>query len=219
MALSEKARSVLSDVTESSALGEIKKTAKAIKRDHDLALELWATGLQHARLLATLIFDTKQLDQPFIETLAADLEEPSVENRNQISEWLLANQLTKSKRTSSLIESWQHHSSPVLQRLFWYHQARLRWTGKGDPGNTAALLAAAEKDMASAHPDVQWTMNFCLGWIGIYELEQRERCIRLGEQLGLYRDEVVAKNCTPSYLPEFIRIEVDKLALTRNRGS
>ena len=218
MALSEKAKSVLSDVTESSALGEIKKTAKAIKRDHDLALELWATGLQHARLLATLIFDTKQLDQPFIETLATDLNEPTVENRNQISEWLLANQLTKSKRTSSLIESWQHHSSTVLQRLFWYHQARLRWTGKGDPGNTAALLAAAEKDMASAHPDVQWTMNFCLGWIGIYEPEQRERCIRLGEQLGLYRDEVVAKNCTPSYLPEFIRIEVEKLALARKRG-
>ncbi|MDH3641323.1 MAG: DNA alkylation repair protein [Gammaproteobacteria bacterium] len=212
MALSEKAKNVLSDVTESSALGEIKKTAKAIKRDHDLALELWATGLQHARLLATLIFDTKQLDQPFIAALAADLNEPTVENRNQISEWLLANQLTKSKRTRLLIESWEHHSSTVLQRLFWYHQARLRWTGKGDPGNTATLLAAAEKDLESAHPDVQWAMNFCLGWIGIYEPEQRERCIKLGEQLGLYRDDVVAKNCTPSYLPEFIRIEVGKLA-------
>ena len=75
MALSAKANSVLADVTESSAMGAIKKTAKAIKRDHDLALELWATGLQHARLLATLIFDTKQLDQPFIEQLAVFKEQ------------------------------------------------------------------------------------------------------------------------------------------------
>ena len=91
MALSRNAQRVLADVTESSALGHIKKTAKSIKRDHDLALELWATGLQHARLLATLIFDTRQLDQPFIETLAADLNDPAVADRNQISEWLLAN--------------------------------------------------------------------------------------------------------------------------------
>lgn len=193
-------------------MGEIKKTAKSIKRDHDLALELWATGLHHARLLATLIFDTKQLDQPCIEKLAADLDKPAADDSNRISEWLLANQLTKSKKTTTLVESWQHHSSTTLQRLFWYHQARLRWTGKGDPGNTAALLAAAEEGMEGAHPNVQWAMNFCLGWIGIYEAGQRERCVKIGEHLGLYRDEVVAKNCTPSYLPEFIRVEVGKLS-------
>ena len=32
----------------------------------------------------------------------------------------------------------------------------------------------------------------------------------MGKTLGLYKDEPVAKNCTPSYLPEFIRIEVAK---------
>lgn len=46
--------------------------------------------------------------------------------------------------------------------------------------------------------------------IGIHEPEFRSRCIQLGETLGLYKDERVAKNCTPSYLPGFIRIEVAK---------
>ena len=32
----------------------------------------------------------------------------------------------------------------------------------------------------------------------------------LRKKLGLYKDEKGAKNCTPSYLPEFIRIEVAK---------
>lgn len=53
-------------------------------------------------------------------------------------------------------------------------------------------------------------MNFCAGWIGIYEPELRERCILLGERLGLYRGEAVSKGCTPSYLPDFIEIEVRK---------
>ena len=211
MALSERAKTVLVDVTESSAMGALKNKAREIKRDHELALELWSTGLTHAQLLATLIFDTKALDLPLIESLAADLDELPETERTRISEWLLANQLMKSKKTSALVETWQQHPSPTLRRLFWYHQARLRWTGKGDPGNTVELLGAAEAGLADAHPDVQWAMNFCLGWIGVHEAEQRARCMALGEQVGLYRDEVVPRNCTPSYLPEFIRVEVEKL--------
>ena len=212
MALSTAAKAALSELTETTPMGAIKKKAKEIKRDQALALELWGTGLTHARLLAALIFDTKTLDEAFVEGLAGDLEEMPEDDRNRVSEWLLANQLTKSKTTIAMLESWQHHDSPTLQRLFWYHQARLRWTGKGDPGNTANLLKAAEKELASAHPDVQWAMNFCLGWIGIHEPQQRARCVKLGKKVGLYKDEKVAPNCTPSYLPEFIRIESDKLS-------
>lgn len=73
-----------------------------------------------------------------------------------------------------------------------------------------ALLDSLEKGMAKAEPETQWAMNFCAGWIGIYQPEFRARCVKLGETLGLYKDEHVSKNCTPSYLPEFIRIEVAK---------
>ena len=66
--------------------------------------------------------------------------------------------------------------------------------------------------MATAEPEVQWAMNFCAGQIGVFEPKLRSRCIKLGKALGLYKDEPVAKNCTPSYLPECIRIEVAKRA-------
>jgi len=39
----------------------------------------------------------------------------------------------------------------------------------------------------------------------------RSRCIAIGERTGLYRDEIVAKNCTPNYLPKYIAIQVEKL--------
>jgi hypothetical protein len=55
-----------------------------------------------------------------------------------------------------------------------------------------------------------FAMNFCAAQIGVHEPEYRSRCINLGEALRLYKDEHVAKNCTPSYLPEFIRVEVAK---------
>ena len=64
--------------------------------------------------------------------------------------------------------------------------------------------------MAKAEPEVQWAMNFSAGQIGVFEPAYRSRCIELGERIGLYKGDPVAKGCTPDYLPEFIRIEAAK---------
>ena len=71
-------------------------------------------------------------------------------------------------------------------------------------------MASLEANLANEQPDVQWAMNYCAGQIGIHEPEFRSRCVELGETTALYKDEPVRRNCTPSYLPEFIRIEVEK---------
>ncbi len=193
-------------------MGDLKKMAKEIKRNHDLAMELWASGQYYPRMLAVLIMDKKLLTQDVIDQLDADLQEHEMDERLRISEWLMANQLMKSKPTIALLERWEDAESPLLRRLYWYHQARLRWTGKIPHDNAGQLLDAMEARMESAEPEVQWAMNFAAAWIGVYEPEHRPRCIALGEKLGLYKDDPVPHNCTPNYLPEFIRIEVAKRA-------
>ena len=211
MVLSARAKKLVSEITGGTAkLGDIKKRGKEIKKDHALAMELWSTGDYYPRLLSILIFDKKLLTQNAIDQLASDMIGHDEEERNQLADWLLANQLMKDKKIVSLMETWEKNPSPILRRLFWYYQARLRWTGQAPPENSADLLDSLERDMADAEPDVQWAMNFCAGQIGVHQPKFRSRCIRLGKNLGLYKDEHVARNCTPSYLPEFIRIEVAK---------
>lgn len=211
MVLSARAKKLVSEITGGTAkFGDIKKRGKEIKKDHDLAMELWSTGKYFPRLLSTLIFDKKLLIQTAIDELAADICEHDEKERNQLTDWLLANQLMKNKKTVSLVETWEENPSPILRRLFWYHQARLRWTGQVPPENSVDLLKSLERDMADAEPDVQWAMNFCACQIGVHQPKFRSRCIKLGKKLGLFKDEQVARNCTPSYLPEFIRIEVAK---------
>lgn len=192
------------------AMGEIKKRAKIIKCDHELGLALWASGKLYPRMLAVLIFDKKLIDQDFIDQLTDDMLSHDDAEQNHLSEWFMANQLMKSKSATALMVTWQYAESAILRRLFWYHQARLRWTGQPSPENTLALLDSIEQDLATEEPNVQWAMNFCAAQIGIFQAELRERCIALGERLGLYREEKAPKNCTPNYLPEFIRIEVGK---------
>lgn len=211
MALSTEAEKLVAETTtENVKLGDIKKRGAEIRKDHDLAMELWSTGEFYPRLLATLIFDRKLLSEEVIDRLASDMLRHDAAERAQLADWLLANQLAKDKRLVSLIATWEKNPSPILRRLFWYHQARLRWVGQTPPGNSAELLESLENGMAHAEPEVQWAMNFCAGQIGVHEPEFRSRCIELGEAVGLYREEHVARNCTPSYLPEFIRIEAAK---------
>lgn len=211
MTLSARARELVTEITEGNVkLGDLKKRGAEIRKDHELARELWSTGGYYPRLLATLLFDKKLLTVEVAEQLAADLLGHEAKERTQLADWLLAKQLAKDKKLASLMATWERNPSPILRRWFWYHQARLRWVGQVPPGNSADLLASLENDLAQAEPEVQWAMNFCAGQIGVHEPEFRSRCIKLGERLGLYKDEPVSKNCTPSYLPEFIRIEVAK---------
>jgi 3-methyladenine DNA glycosylase AlkD len=211
MTLSARAKKLVAEITNGSVkLGDVRARGKEIKQDHDLAMELWSTGQYYPRLLATLIFDKKLLTESLIGQLASDVLRHEAEERNQLADWLLANQLAKDKKLTALTATWEQDPSPILRRWFWYHQARLRWVGQAPPGNSAELLDSLESNMADAEPEVQWAMNFCAGQIGIHEPEFRSRCIKLGESLGLYKDDPGAKNCTPSYLPEFIRIEVAK---------
>ena len=206
------AEELLEQINEETKLGDLRKFAKEIKKDHDLALTLWASGRLLPRLLAILIMDKKQLSAADIDSLTLDIETHKDSDRQQLMDWLLANQLTKDKQKIALIESWADSPFALQRRTYWYYQGRLRWTGKTPPDNTEALLTAIEEQIGEEVPEVQWAMNFTAGWIGVFDERYRQRCVAIGEQTGLYKNQKVAKGCTPNYLPEFIRIESEKRA-------
>ena len=174
-------------------------------------MELWSTGKFLPRQLAILIMDKKLLNQEVIDLLDKDIQKHEFDERNHLMDWLMANQLTKDKTIISLIESWKNSPSKLQRRVFWYYQARLRWMGNTNQYNTEELLDLIEKNLMKEEPEVQWAMNYTAGQIGKWQEKYRDRCISIGVKTGLYKDEMVAKNCVPNYLPEFIRIEAEKL--------
>lgn len=210
MKLSTKAENIFAQISDKNTkLGDLRKIAKKIKKDHKLAMELWSSGVFFARQLALLIMDKKLLTDEGIDKLVADIEHHSEKERLQLIDWLMANQLTKDKKTITLIESWKDSPSSLKRRVYWYYQGRLRWTGKIQ-SNSEELLSTIENQIEKEESEVQWAMNFTTGWIGVYEKKYRNRCIALGEKTGLYKGKMVSKGCTPEYLPEFIAIESNK---------
>lgn len=211
MKLSRQAENILVSLSgENVKLGDVRKIAKEIKKDHDLASELWSSGQFFPRQSAILIMDKKLITEEVIDRLLDDMSQHPEKEKLQLVDWFMANQLLKDKQFLPIIENWVDSFSPLKRRIFWYHQGRLRWTGKTPPSNSDVLLSIMEQRIESEEPEVQWAMNFTAGWIGVFEEKYRDRCIALGENTGLYKGIKVPKNCTPDYLPEFIRIEVGK---------
>ncbi|HET8809722.1 MAG TPA: DNA alkylation repair protein [Flavobacteriaceae bacterium] len=207
---SSKAENILRRINGKTKLGDLRKIVKDIKKDHELAMELWSTGGFLPKLLAILIMDNKPLSEDLLNKLDKDMQTHNYEERNQLMDWLMANQLTKSKKTIALMEAWENSPSALQRRTYWYYQGRLRWTGQTPPDNTQNLLSEIESKIGEEVPEVQWVMNFTAGWIGVYDEKYRTRSIELGKKTGLYKGDKVSKGCTPNYLPEFISIEANK---------
>jgi 3-methyladenine DNA glycosylase AlkD len=212
MMQSSKSKEIYAQINpEITKLGDLRKIAKEIKKDHELAMELWSTGEYLPRQLAILIMDKRLLTKEVVDELDSNIQDHESEEQLQLIDWLMANQLSKDKKIIAMMESWENSPSVLQRRVFWYYQARLRWMGNTDHSNTEYLLTAIEANMVDEQPEVQWAMNYTAGQIGKWQEEHRARCISIGEETGLFKDEVVPRGCTPSYLPKFIPIEVAKL--------
>ena len=210
MKLSKQAQLILNQLSDKNTkLGDVRKIAKEIKKDHLLAIELWSTKLFFPRQLAILLMDKKLLTEDSINQFVDDINLHEENEKLQLIDWLMANQLMKDKRTIEYIENWKESTSSLQRRVFWYYKGRLRWMGKIYE-DSEELLSTIENQIANEPPEVQWAMNFTAGWIGVYEKELRQKAIEIGEKTGLYKGKKVSKGCTPEYLPEFIAIESNK---------
>ena len=69
MKLSLKAKAIHSRINENTKLGDIRKIAKEIKMNYQMAFELWSTNEFLPRQLAILIMDKKLLTQDIINQL------------------------------------------------------------------------------------------------------------------------------------------------------
>src|SRR5690554_3957077 len=140
MKRSSKAENILPQINSKTKLGDLRKIAKDIKKDHELSMELWSTEAFMPRLLTILIMDKKLLSQEVLNKLDKDMQTHTFDERNNLMDWLMANQLSKDKKTIALMESWGN-STALQRRAFWYYHARLRWTRQTQPDNPQAGLA------------------------------------------------------------------------------
>jgi len=126
-----------------------------------------------------------------------------------VADWLIAYVVRQHPDKEALRQDWMAADDRWASRAAWDLTAER--VGKSPDGlDLPALLTRLESEMASAEPEVQWTMNNTLATIGIHFPKHRKRAIAIGEKLGIYRDYPVSKGCTSPFAPIWIEFMVKR---------
>jgi 3-methyladenine DNA glycosylase AlkD len=183
--------------------GDVRKLANQIKTNHELALSLWKTGNVDAQFLATLLVKVDRLSAEEMERLVKSV------TYVWVADWLYSYVLKEHADKETLRQKWMKSDDRWLARAGWQLTAG-RMAKSPEGLDLEALLDRIEKEMGTAAPEVQWTMNMCLAEIGIHHPKLRKRAIAIGEKLGIYRDYPVSKGCTSPFAPIWITFMVSR---------
>ena len=178
-------------------MGDLRALAKAIRTDHALGQQLWATGQVDARLVALLIVKPKALSASQVEAMVRS------NDLLWVSDWLNSYVVKQHPDKDSLRQKWAHDTHPFVARAYWSLTAE-RVTKSPEGLDQAALLDRLAAEMPGADPVVQWTMNTTLAAIGISRADLRAGAVALGEAMGIYRDYPTPKGCTSPFAPLWI---------------
>lgn len=185
-------------------LGDIRILANKIKTNHELALALWKTGNLEAQFLAVLLMKVDRLSAAELEQLVKSV------TYAWVADWLHSYVVKVHADKETLRQKWMSSKERWTARAGWRLTAG-RVAKSPDGLDPVALLDRIEAEMATADPDVQWTMNMCLAEIGIHVPKLRKRAVAIGEKLGVYRDYPCSKGCTSPFAPIWIDFMVKRL--------
>ena len=193
-------------------LGNLRGLAKQLKRDHPLALRLWATGNVDAMIMATMLLDPDQLSEAEATAMVEAL------TYHPLVDELTYTVLADAPFAETLRLRWMDAPEELLGRAGWDLVIARLQRGQLQGLDFDALLQKIEAEVKSAPKRKQDAMNRTLCEIGIRFPEWTQRCVALGERLGrLDPNECVPKGCTSSYAPEWIAAGI-RLRQARVKG-
>ncbi|GAA1520660.1 DNA alkylation repair protein [Brevibacterium permense] len=178
-------------------LTKLRAVAKDLKKNDELAAELWDSGDTAARLVAILIMRPKAWSEAQLDEMLRDSRVPKVHG------WLVSYIVKKSPHAEALRGSWMDDPDPVVASAGWTLTSE-RVNRKPEGLDESGLLDVIEAEMADAPERLQWAMNETLSYIGIENPDLRNRAIDIGERLGVLRDYPTSPGCTSPFAPTWI---------------
>lgn len=182
----------------------LNKMAKAARRDHSLALQLWATGNHDARVLATMVADPAQADESLLDSWLADLD--SYVLADAFSGYVGKTSLAQAKG-----EEWIGSPEEWPGRAGWRMIAHLAMKESGlSDAYFAAHLATIEGDIHGSKNRVKDAMNSALIAIGIRNTVLAEQALAAAARIGQVEVDHGETNCKTPDAAHYIRRTLER---------
>ena len=153
--------------------------ARKLGRDHDLALELWASGIHDARLLATMIEDPKLATEEQIDRW---IEEADFWD---LTDKICSNIVAKTSFGEMKTREWIASPKEFVRRAGW-----ITLKGLASPGGSVSdqelekYLGVIEKKIQGEANWVKEAMNYCLIAIGGRSKALNKRALEIAAKIG-----------------------------------
>lgn len=186
-------------------LGYLRKYAPQIKSDPELLNELWLSEVPDAQFLAAMVYAEQPLPRDEFQKL--------VETSNYIetNDALCLNCALPVAEREALIDCWIESDNALLRRSAWDLILTLILNKEADQMQIHSWLTRIDNGMINETSKAQETMNRALAEVGIHYDEFTDKCMALGEKIGLYKDYKPSKGCESPYAPNWITVLRKKL--------
>ena len=152
------------------SFADLYKLARKIEVNHDLALELWATGNHDARLLATMIADPDQADGNLLDAWARD-------TGNYVLSQVLAGFVSKTEHVRQKADKWCKSETDLI--------AGMAQRVESCPDDYfAGKLSVIEERIHTSNNRTKHGMNTALCAIGIGRGGLRDDALAVAERIG-----------------------------------
>lgn len=192
----------------------LKKIQKRIKKDYQLALDLYDTGIYDAMYLAGLIADERKMTKQDLRHWAekahcaalCEYTVPWVAGESKYG-WDLAWEWIESENEGVASAGWATLSTLVAVR----DDADLDLT------ELRQLLQRVQKTIHSQPNRVRYAMNGFVISVGSYVRELSARAIQTGTKIGRVTVDMGQTSCKVPYAPDYIRYVEERGAIGKKR--
>jgi 3-methyladenine DNA glycosylase AlkD len=156
----------------------LEKLRKAIKVDHELAMQLWNTGNHDARVLATMVADPGQISAA---TLAPWMDELD----HSLLMCAVSKLAGKSASALECFETWSESNNDRISASGWAVLAELSADDPDLPDSFfEKQLKTIERNIHKAGNETKYMMNGALIAIGIRNAKLEKLALKAAERIG-----------------------------------
>lgn len=161
------------------AIPEIRNIAKEVGVDHELAQALWQTGIDEARIIASMIDRPEEVSEAQMEAWVKDF------NSWDVCDQVCMNLFEKSPLAWKKIEDWSHREEEFVKRAAFALIACLAWHDKKAADEVFVrtfpiILAGSTDERGMVKKAISWALRN----IGKRDLTLNKAAIEAAERIG-----------------------------------
>jgi 3-methyladenine DNA glycosylase AlkD len=160
------------------SIPDIRKMAKEVGRNHELALDLWKTGIPDAKILAAMIDEPSKLSEEQMEDWVSDI------NSWDIGDQACMNLFEKTPLAWKKILDWSERKEEFVKRTAFGLLACLAWHDKdAEDEKFINFFPVMKREATDERNSVKKAVNWALRNIGKRNLNLNKAAIKAAKEI------------------------------------